>query len=60
MFDHHATFVLMALTRFIADAVRCGNTGEAERLSYVLSELEGLFPEAKAELEERYPIQQTK
>ncbi len=57
MFEHHASHVIMDLTILVANAMTIGDVNGAKEVSDLIEHLEIRFPEAKAELDERYPQQ---
>lgn len=58
--EHHASYVILDITDRIAAAIRHHKMEEAQDLVHCLKMLRRLFPEAKAEVDARYPIEKEK
>lgn len=55
MFEHHASYVIMELSRRVYQNVLIGNDVEAIRLSNLNNLIECEFRDAAKEVQERYP-----
>lgn len=55
MFEHHASYVILDLAHQCVEAAKRDDRDEAVRLAKLGSDIGRAFPEAKAEVEARYP-----